>query len=335
MLLFIEQKISSAPLTNLPAMDAEATQLLERLKTEVDVYASQFKSGEVEFTITIHAVTQSPIPFGTKPNYEEQGHWQITYKFDEEHQFYDVKARKKMELGSRFPLPEWTDIHHQYLVKEKTLYVWEKIGSEWKQHPPRKMPSTFLEDGFNPQWWNLPPEGLKRFFRRYKTVDIKNVEIHGIPHLKLSLYRPGKDRLDSNTTYEIWIDPQKDYHATRTIAYERGIHETFTLNPDGTRNFERRPFLGRTHTTYQLARYEPGIWFPKTVTQQWTGTPDISEVFPDIPVTEVPLIMNEALIPEATLVKRLQPYGTYRIQVQRAIFNIPIEQKDLPITLEK
>ncbi len=323
------------PLTDLPMLSNEATELLEHLKTEVAAYESPFKSGEVEFTITVHTVTRYPVPFGTKPKYEEQGHWQITYQFDEEHQFYDVKARKKIELGSRAPLREWTAIHHQYLVEGKTLYVWKKIGTEWEPHPPRKMPSIFLEDRFNPHWWNLPPNGLKKFFRRYKTIEIKNVETHGIRHLKLSVYRPGEDRLDANTTYEIWIDPQKDYHATRTIAYERGIHETFTLNPDGTRNFERRPFLGRTHTIYQLARYEPGIWFPQTVTQEWTGTPEISEVFPDIPVTQVPLIMNESLLPEATLAKRLQPYGRYTMQVHRAVFNIPIDVKGLDLNPDR
>jgi hypothetical protein len=336
-LLLTQQEISGAPLTDIPMMDAEATQLLEQLKTGFDAYESQFKSGEVEFTITVHTVTQHPIPVGTKPNYEEQGHWQITYQFDEEHQFYDIKARKKIELGRRTPLLEWTDIHHQYLVKEKTLHVWEKIGTEWKQHPPQKMSSTSLEYRFNPHWWrwNLPPPGSKRLFRGYKTVEIKNVEIHGIPHLKLSLYRPGEERLDPNTTYEIWIDPQKDYHVTQMIGYGRGIYENFVVKADGTHNPERRSFLRRTHTTYQLARYEPGIWFPKTVTQQWTNGRDISEIFPDIPATEVPLLMNEAFISEATLAERLQPYGTYTMQVQRAIFNIPIQQKNLPITLDK
>lgn len=327
--LALQEVTGEPPLTDLPTLSKEATELLEHLRAEVAAYESPFKSGEIEFTITVHTVTRHPIPFGIKPNYEEQGRWQITYRFDEEHQFYDVKARKKIELGSRTPLHKWTTSHYQYLVEEKTLYVWEKIGTQWKQHPPRKMPSTFLEDRFNPHWWNLPLSGLKKFFRRYKTVEIKNVETHGIPHFKLSIYRPGEDRLDANKTYEIWIDPQKDYYATRMIAYERGIHETFTLNPDGTRNFERRPFLGRTHTIYQLARYEPGIWFPQTVTQEWTGTPEISEVFPDIPVTEVPLIMNESLLPEATLAKRLQPYGRYTMQVHRAVFNMPIGVKDL------
>lgn len=327
--LIILLEISGAAPTDIPQLDEEAAQLLEELKSGFHAYESQLKSGVVDFTLTLHTATQDPIPFDEKPNYEEQGHWQITYQFDAEHQFYDVKARYKMKLNG-VSLPEWTDIHRQYLKEGKTVHVWEKIGTEWKKQPTHQ-----LEDRFNPQWWNLVLHGSKRIWH-FKVVKIKAVDIQGTSHIKLILYAPGEDSLDPHTTYEIWIDPQKDYHVTRMIGYTRGIYEIFKRKPEGRlHDFQRNHYLSRYHTTYQLKKYEPGIWFPQTVTQQWHHTSDITHIFPEIPIVEVPHLMNEAFIAEDILVKRMQPQRVFTLQVEDAIFNIPIEEKGIPILKEK
>ena len=323
------QRARSTPPPEIPALSHKSTQLLEHIRSETATYESALKSGEIEFTVTISSATQIPIPPGTEPNYEEQEHWQITYQFDGDYQFYDVKTRKKMELDRRTSSDNWADTHHQYLRAGQMMHVWEKTGTEWKQHPPKKIYLTPFKDAFNPRGWGWSPSGfaLQRFLDRLNVVDVKTVNRRGTHCLYLRLYNPGTERLDSNTTYEVWLNPEKGYHATEVIGYERGIAESFRLDPDGTRIFNTRPFLGITHTTYHIERYEPEIWLPQKVVKVDTDRRELTELFPNRSIEDFPLLMNEARIPEATRTQHMQPYFISVMKVELAIFNTPITRK--------
>ena len=112
-LLFIGQPtVAQSPKIEQPSLSDEAAQLLEHIKTKVAEYDAQFKSGEVEFSITL----RQKIPQRTDlfeellgwfqnilmrtpkaekiPSYEEKGSWDIIYRFDGEREFYrsPVKA---------------------------------------------------------------------------------------------------------------------------------------------------------------------------------------------------------------------------------------------------
>ena len=330
--------VAQQPITEPLELSPKAIQLLEHLKTEIAANA-KFKSGEVEFSITLSEPRTFPIPHGTEnPPYEDKGYWHITYRFDEEHQFYDVKARKKMEINGE-PLPNWQETHHQYQVDAKTLHIWEKTGTEWKQYPPRAMPSLLLKDKFNPRWWSWPPRAstFERVIRRAKPIDIQSIDIDDTPYYYLTLYSKPTKKFNTTTTREIWMQPQKDYHATRMLTYSRRTSQTLEVFPDGTRTLSP-PVEGLrlSRKTYQLAQYEPGLWFPKMVTEEkFHGFP-MDKIFPDTPEAEYPVILREALIPQKALAEYLTwPNRKITMQVHRAVFNIPIEEKDLHINPDK
>lgn len=132
-------------LTLRPQLSAEATQLLEDIRTGTAAYNAKLKSGEVEFSITLNErIRQQEKNFFERffaakekeeVQYEEQGFWYITYRFDGDRHFYDVKARKKTELNGA-PLPNWKETHYQYRRLGKTLYYRANTDTEWKQPPP-------------------------------------------------------------------------------------------------------------------------------------------------------------------------------------------------------
>ncbi len=313
----IRSPVMGAPQTKLPPLSAEAIQLLENLKAETARYADSFKSGTVEFTITRRTRIGSPSPTNGADDYEEQGTWDITYRFGGGTHFYDVKARKKRELSSGTPLDAWTEIHHRYSVEGDTLVFSEKVGPEWKRHPPQKMPADIFQNEFNPHWWGWPPHRfpLNKLFFYFEPIEVKALDAGD--GLYLRLYRPADQRLDSNRTFEIWIDTRKTYHATRLIRYERGIRETFWLTDGGDRLFNTKPYLQRSQTTYQFAEYEHGVWFPKTVTHEITEDYELANLFPNISVSEVPALMSESLLQT----KRMLPYHIDTMQVRSATFN--------------
>ena len=128
---------------------------------------------------------------------------------------------------------------------------------------------------------------------------------------------------DKTWTREIWMHPQKDYHATRMIQYGRLATE---IDPQGT----LREAFFLTRKTYQLTLYKPGIWFPKTVTQEHFDGGLMEEILPDTPASEYPMIMSEALIPQSFREEKLTwPWRKVTMQVHRAAFNIPIAEEDL------
>ncbi|RKU32936.1 hypothetical protein C6499_02300 [Candidatus Poribacteria bacterium] len=327
-LLFIVQPtVAQPPITEPHPLSDEAAQLLERIKTKVTEYNAQFKSGEVEFSITL----SQKIPQSTNlfkdflgwlqkkekiPLYEDKAVWHIIYRFDREREFYDVKARKKTELNGR-PLRDWQETHYQYLIDGKTLHIRKRTDSS--------KASQHFENEFNPHWWGWPPEGLTfgRFIRGYDPIDVKTVKTDNTRYYYLRLYRKMQQGSDKAWTREIWMHPQKDYHAIRIMQYGRLATE---IDRQGT----LREAFFLTRKTYQLTQYEPGIWFPKTVTQEHFDGGLMEEILPNTPEAEYPVIMSEALIPQSFREEKLTwPWRKVTVQVHRAAFNIPIAEEDL------
>ena len=322
-------------LTLRPPLSAEATQLLQDIITGTAAYNAKFKSGEVEFSITMNQAIQQrknnlerlltwgrnilmPPKKKEEVQYEEQGYWHITYRFDGEHHFYDVKMRKKRELNGK-PLRNWHEMHFQYRVNGRTVYFRENPSTEWQQQSAHKsrppwstdIPSDVFEERFNPRRWSRPPWGSKftRMINFYKPVDVQRVKVEEIPHYLLTLQRTD---FDATHTIEIWLDPQKAYRPTRILAHQRSVLQRFIRAPDGnlTPLPEEKVYSLASHT-YQLAQFSPDIWFPKTVT-----------------------------IEPSTVVgdEDKQPPRAYRrttMQVHRAVFNIPISEKELGITPDR
>ena len=293
-----------------PPLSAEATELLEDIKTGTAAYNAKLKSGEVEFSITLnqrirqnfferfltwgrHALM--PSEEKAEVQYEEQGFWYITYRFDGDRHFYDIKMRKKRELKGK-PLRDWHGIHFQYRMDGRTLYFREKPDTEWQQQFPHKerppwdkeIPSDVFEPEFNPRWWSWPPWGFKlaKLIRVFKPINVQQVNVEGIPHSLLTLHTD----FDATRTIEIWLDPQKAYRPTRILEHRRSLTTSYT---------------------HRYAQFEPDIWFPKTVT------------------VENSYIMGD---------EDKHPPPAYRktiMQVHRAVFNVPISEKALGITSDK
>ena len=321
-----------------PAFAAEETQLLEHLRTEVAAYDEKFTSGEVEFSITLSEPLSFPIPRDKKdPLYEDKGYWHITYRFDEECQFYEVKTRKKMELNGQ-PLPNWQETHYQYRIDgNQRLHIRENASrGGWKQHPPRAIPSRIFEQQFNPRWWSWPPHGFtfEQFLSLCAPVDVYSVKMNDTAYQYLSLYCKADGNDDTSSTIEIWMHPQKDYHATRMVTYNRRSQQTLLVGADGTATLSPpRAGLSLTREIYHLAQYEPGIWFPKTVTNEHFHGYPMEQIFSDMPEAEYPVMITESLIPQAALAEHFTwPNRKLTMQVHRAVFNIPIEKKDLRFT---
>ncbi|MDD9972829.1 MAG: hypothetical protein OXU27_02430 [Candidatus Poribacteria bacterium] len=350
LLLILQPTVAQPSITESPLLSAEAAQLLEHIKTRVTEYDTQFKSGEVEFTITLSEpirerknfferlltglrnILMRPPKEEKVPLYEEKGFWHIIYLFDGEREFYDIKARKKMELNGK-PLPDWKETYHQYLVDGETLHIRERTDSGWKRGPPQAKSSRPFRAEFNPRWWSWPPHGFsfEKYIRSFDPVDVETVEINGTSYYYLRLYRKAEGKLDSAWTREIRMDVQKDYHATRLIGYGRRTFEVTEVHEDGTHIASwSSEELSLDRKTYQLTQYEPAVWFPKIVTEeQFHGIP-MDKIFPDTPKAEFLLMMSETLIPEAAHKEYLTwPQRKRVMQVQRAAFNIPIAEEDL------
>lgn len=239
--------------------------------------------------------------------YEETGYWHITYQFDGEHRLYDVKARHKMTFHGQ-SLEGWQDTHRQYRLLRGILHLWEKVGTEWKKYPPQQVSPRFLKPHFNPHWWGWPLWNLRLIdlFRFFKPVDVQQVNVDNSPHYLLVGRRTGP--VDSDI--EIWLNPQKAYRPTRVLMHNRSI---LGVAPDETPGEKPKPIpleteYTLTRYTYQIEKFEPDIWFPKTVTR------DVSFSTTDENQQPLPILRKTVM------------------HVHRAVFNVPISEKDLGTT---
>ena len=301
------------PLYVLPA---EARQLLAHIMTGTETYKAKLKSGAIEFSITLSQATDNPLPTDAVTymengrRYEETGYWHITYQFDGERRLYDVKARHKSTFHGQ-SLENWQETHRQYRLLRRILHIWEKVGTEWEKHPPQKVSPRFLKLHFNPHWWNWPLWNLRLIdlFRFFKPVDVQQVNVENSAHYLLTGRRSGP----ADSDIEIWLDPQKDYRPTRVLLHNRSI---LGVAPDDTsgerlKSIPLKTEYTLTRYTYQIERYEPDIWFPKTVTRE---------------------------VSFSTTDENQQPLPIFRktvMQVHRAVFNIPIAEEDLGITSDR
>ena len=295
---------SATPSTTL---SSEATQWLEEIKTGVATANAKVRSGVIEFSITMSQVTLEPRPPDTDAPYvlQEMGYWHITYRFHGERHFYDIKTRKKAEFNGQ-KLPDWQASHRQYQIEGKLLHFRERIGEKWKYHPRQKLPSALFKNFFNPYWWiwQTPRAKLTGLLDTYKPIDLQRVHETPRAHYLLTLHRRSRG---SNITTEIELDPQKDYHPIRFLTHVQGIQKIPQPTTDGRYTSVRSEKIYRsTRRTYQLAQFEPDIWFPKNVIKEisFTMTDEKQQIDPP------------------TMRKQI-------MQVHRAVFNIPIDDKDL------
>ena len=293
-------------------LPTEARQLLADIMTGTAAYKAKLKSGVIEFSITLSQATDKSLPADAVTymenghQYEETGYWHITYKFDGDRRFYDVKARHKMEFHGH-SLEDWQETHHQYRMLRSILHIWEKVGTEWEKYRPQKVSALFLKPHFNPHWWSWPLWNLRLtdLFRFFKPTDVQQVNVENVPHYLLTGRRSGT--VDSNI--EIWLDPQKDYRPTRVLTHIRSISG---VAPDEAPGEQPKPIpleteYTLTRYTYQIEKFAPDIWFPKTVIRE---------------------------VSVSTTDEDQQPLPTLRktvMQVHRAEFNIPIAEEDLGI----
>ncbi len=354
---------SSAPLS------IESRQMLERIQTEVDAYTAQLKSGDIQFSVTLrqkHGEDEHPSLLQLlgsgwdflwdsllhpkeaekSPVYEDIGYWHITYKFDGDTQFFDVKARKKREIDGDYIFIRakdgrlysfyqiWRETHHQYLIYKETLYM--RDGATWKPYVETSGGPVF-DKRFSPRWWMgfSQADTFEKFMHPYKPVHVQTVEMDGTSPYYLQAHRSGKrDRYGCSTfTRDIWLNPQKDFHATRIVEYRKSAGFASyegSFWPIRPRGHELRVGIGYNIKTYQLAQYEPGIWFPKIVTEVEKGTGMyMFDLFPDTPASKYPQIvvsfLSDTRLPERFLEEALpEPRFKRGMKVHHARFNIPV-----------
>ncbi len=268
-------------------LSPEALQLLEEVKAGIRAYKASLKSGVIAFTLTLSAPKRIP-PNTRETSYETKGQWEITYQFDEEHQFYDVKARYKMALNGQ-PFPNWKETHHHYLSTGNTVQVWQKIGDEWKEQPT--LPPDRFELRFNPKWWIYNPY---THFRQFIPITVEKRNEKDTQLYALTLQRRTTD--PQTVTVELFLDPRKRFLPTRIAKYSTWGQNVLIKTPFSQKE-SQTVMKGFTRETYQLARFEPDIWFPAKTT---------IEQFPDYENgTEPPQWIGK----------------TYTLQVHRAVFN--------------
>ena len=295
------------PLYVLPT---EARQLLADIMTGTETYKAKLKSGVIEFSITLSQATNKPLPADAVTymenghHYEETGYWHITHKFDGDRRFYDVKARHKMTFHGQ-SLEDWQETHHQFRLLRSILHVWERDGTTWKKYRPKKVSAHFLKPHFNPHWWSWPLWNLRLtdLFRFFRPTDVQQVSVENAPHYLLTGHRSGA----ADSDIEIWLDPQKDYRPTRVLTHIRRI---LGVAPDEAPGEKPKPIpleteYTLTRYTYQIEKFEPDIWFPRTVTRELSFS-----------------TTDESQEPLPTLRKAV-------MQVHRAEFNIPVAEEDL------
>ena len=353
---FAAQELLQAPLPNQklaqpPRLSEEAAQLLEHLKTEIAAYDATLKSGEIVFSITISEPVSEPItpekaselleqlkvmqqdltrglpPKAVKhPLFEKTRHWHITYRFEDAREFYHVKERRKIKQNG-MRNPEWQETYREFEINGTQLRIRENKGTGWTQLSPQKMPfkrvggqfivrTPLFEDEFHPRWWGWHPLGFKfsDIVRYFEPTDVQRIGVG-----KDSRYAVTLHSMNSNETrsHEIWLDPQKGYRATQILTHNKSLWVSLNRPASVVGGITEIPLpadtsetIDLTRYTYQLAQFEPGIWFPQTATLEKTLDNFLNQQFQ-------------------------APTQKIKMQVHHAVFNIPIDDKDLHILTDE
>ena len=323
-----------------PLLSKESQQLLKHLEKEIKVNHAKLTSGEIQLSITmsgpelVGGTTIQKQPKQTENLQQDNKrvpqrlefvvnkHWDIVYRFYRNRKFFQIKEQTKVDSTG----VQVTNIPEKHIEIEVEKTKWqgrEKTGETWKTILPHKMTIIPLFYGeFYPSEgertslsYRLPnflqvDYKLSDFLRKFPPIDVQRVKTDkGIRHVitanDLGSYH--------NRTHKIWLDPQKGYRVTRILTHSRSTWVELNAPPgDITNNIviKRDPSMATTksferdHYTYQIAHFEPGIWFPQTATLfRYIGTDENQQ--------------SE------------HPYRKITMQIHKAVFNIPIDEKDL------
>ena len=280
-------------------LSEKCLQLVEQIKKGVTDYNTKLKSGKMEFSLRKKRYVKSRHQHAKKVEYEDVGTWQITYNFNGEHHFYDVKMRKKMEFNGE-ELPNWKEQHYQFQIAKKTMLIREKKENVWIQHPKPTDKSLFKSE-FNPRRWGWNP-GVFNFsslIKRYTPIKVEQVKVNDVQLYLITLHRISERT--RTWTQQIWLDPKKGYRPIRVLRTLEEKVKTFLGRPDGTL-IPQQPedYVYHIHSKFQIEQFNPGIWFPKTATYESGYDP-----------------------------AKQQSDIILQMQVHKAVFNIPIDEKDL------
>ncbi len=338
---------------NAPPLSSEARHRLEHLKKEARRDAAQRTHGEIEFSVTLslkvppehphffvalwHLARDTLIPRKKTeighPKYEGVGEWYITYRFEGDTEFFDVKAHKKRQMDRQMLITWmrdgrarsglWQNTHHRFMRKRgQDLYIQD--GTRWKPFATWKLsvPLTQKIDfypRFSPRWWQF---GQNRSFNTltdlYKITDVKTVDIAETPHVYLQLYDTEEVRgYHRAKQIEIYTHPHPGVHpkyillSTKTGGHYPVYEEEWFSRP--------KPVPGKStysesvtydYITSELAEYEPGLWFLKTVTEE------------RFPSAANPIISTHTPIPDSLRKNReTAPLWKRVMKVHRAVFH--------------
>ena len=243
---------------NAPPLSSEATRLLAQLKKEARTYTSQLTDGEINFSVTLSkkSPTEAPHffvalwhsaldtlmpPKETKiekpPKYDVLGEWNITYRFEGDTEFFDVKAEKKREMNrthivTRMPDGSlrtniWRKTHHQFMRKrQQELYIQD--GAVWKPFEEWRLSlsasqSIDFDPRFNPQWWRFGHDAaFDTFIRCHKITAVKTVDIDGSSQVYLQLHNTKQIKTTHRAkTMELYMSPQESGHPNRILKSTR------------------------------------------------------------------------------------------------------------------
>ncbi len=353
----------------IPPLSIQQTQLLEELITEAKEYTDKIINGEIEFSVTLYMKSPSePENFfkavwesvgnrltaqhekqkNSEQTYDSEGKWDITYRFDKDFEFFDIKAVKNREMdrwlitilspNGQITKADRYRTHDQFLRhKKQTLYI--RVGAQWKPYSQwlLSQPATTdvpdFYERYNPFWWQFGyPTNFDTFIQKHNPTVVKMVNMNGIPQVYLQVYQTGQVQSTSRArTIELLMHPNTGIHPKRIlIGYRRAsmepeVEENWFATPTPIPGkFTYAESVGYSRITSELAQYEPGIWFPKTVTEEKLSGACLSKLFPELPRSEYPVIMKEELLPD-WFIEELQgnPYWKRVMTVHRAAFNIP------------
>ena len=325
--------------SEVPLLSKESQQLLKHLEKEIEVNNAKLTSGEIQLSITMSGpeigrtttqkqakqtenLQQDNKRVPQRVEYVVNKHWDIVYRFNRNRKFFQIKEQTKVDSTG----VQVTNIPEKHIEIEVEKTKWqgrEKTGEMWKTILPHKMTTIPL---FYGEFY--PSEGesaslsyrlsnflrvdykLSDFLRKFPPIDVQRVKTDkGIRHV-ITSHDIGSFH---NRTQKIWIDPQKGYRVTRILTLSKIKLVELNASPgDITKPLviEIDPSMATTesferdHYTYQIAHFEPGIWFPQTATLD--RYIDIDE--------------NQ---------QSEHPYRKITMQIHKAVFNIPIDEKDL------
>ena len=277
----------------------ESAQLLEEIKKGVVEYNKKLKNGKVEFSVTLSQRLKDQQQKLKEVEFENVGTWHIVYNFEGARHLYDVRMRKKMEFNGQ-PLPNWTEKHYQFQIDDKKMLIREKKETVWIQHP-QPTDKTIFRSEFNPRRWGWNP-GVFSFTSLIKyapPIKVEQVEVDSNQFYLLTLHRVHNKK--SSMIQQLWIDPQKGYRPTRNLKTTTQEAQTWISSSDGTLVPQQpEELVTHIHSTFKIEQFAPGIWFPRTAIYESSYDPT-----------------------------KQQGFRKTTMQVHKAIFNIPIEEKDL------